>query len=196
MIIKKGIKDIVFNNAGAERETEVNRRSVLLLSETKKMKHSITSATAITEFFVSLFIIITLVVGIVLVYFNILSIGKMIIGVVTVFSSFGPVIALSALPGNLTQTFASGDRVLNLLEEKPVVEEIKDGKSLEYEKLNVNDLSFSYDNNVEVLKDIKMSAEKGEIVGIIGESGSGKSTFLKILSKEVLLHIMGLILTK
>ncbi len=177
----KGIKDIVFNNAGAERETEVNRRSILLLSETKKMKHSITSATAITEFFVSLFIIITLVVGIVLVYCNILSIGKMIIGVVTVFSSFGPVIALSALPGNLTQTFASGDRVLNLLEEKPVVEEIKDGKSLEYEKLNVNDLSFSYDNNIEVLKDIKMSAEKGEIVGIIGESGSGKSTFLKLL---------------
>ena len=177
----KGIKDIVFNNAGAERETEVNRRSILLLSETKKMKHSITSATAITEFFVSLFIIITLVVGIVLVYFNILSIGKMIIGMVTVFSSFGPVIALSALPGNLTQTFASGDRVLNLLEEKPVVEEIKDGKSLEYEKLNVNDLSFSYVNNIEVLNDIKMSAGKGEIVGIIGESGSGKSTFLKLL---------------
>ena len=126
MIIKKGIKDIVFNNAGAERETEVNRRSILLLSETKKMKHSITSATAITEFFVSLFIIITLVVGIVLVYCNIFSIGKMIIGVVTVFSSFGPVIALSALPGNLTQTLASGNRVLNLLEEKPVVEEIKE----------------------------------------------------------------------
>ena len=174
----KGIKDIVFNNAGAERETEVNRRSILLLSETK---HSITSATAITEFFVSLFIIITLVVGIVLVYCNIFSIGKMIIGVVAVFSSFGPVIALSALPGNLTQTFASGDRVLNLLEEKPVVEEIKDGKSLEYEKLNVNDLSFSYVNNIEVLNDIKMSAGKGEIVGIIGESGSGKSTFLKLL---------------
>ncbi len=177
----KGIKDIVFNNAGAERETEVNRRSELLLSETKKMKHSITNATAITEFFVSLFIIITLVVGIVLVYFNILSIGKMIIGMVTVFSSFGPVIALSELPGNLTQTFASGDRIINLLEEKPVVEEIKDGKSLEYEKLDVNGLSFSYDNKLEVLKDIKMSAEKGEIVGIIGESGSGKSTFLKLL---------------
>ncbi len=177
----KGIKDIVFNNAGAERETEVNRRSELLLSETRKMKHSITNATAITEFFVSLFIIITLVVEIVLVYFNILSIGKMIIGMVTVFSSFGPVIALSALPGNLTQTFASGDRIINLLEEKPVVEEIKDGKSLEYEKLNVNGLSFSYDNKLEVLKDIKMSAEKGEIVGIIGESGSGKSTFLKLL---------------
>lgn len=177
----KGIKDIVFNNAGAERETEVNRRSELLLSETKKMKHSITNATAITEFFVSLFIIITLVVEIVLVYFNILSIGKMIIGMVTVFSSFGPVIALSALPGNLTQTFASGDRIINLLEEKPVVEEIKDGKSLEYEKLDVNGLSFSYDNKLEVLKDIKMSAEKGEIVGIIGESGSGKSTFIKLL---------------
>ena len=43
--------------------------------------------------------------------------GRIIIGVVAVFGSFGPVIAVSALPGNLTQTLASGDRVLNLLNE-------------------------------------------------------------------------------
>ncbi|MBD5131536.1 MAG: ABC transporter ATP-binding protein [Clostridiales bacterium] len=177
----KGIKDIVLNNAGEEREKEVNRRSELLLKETKKMKHNTTRAAAATELTVSLFIIATLVVGIVLVYFDMLTIGKMIIGVVAVFGSFGPVIAISALPGNLTQTFASGDRVLNLLAEKPAVTEVKNGKNIEYESLNVTDLSFSYDGQTEVLNDIKMHAEKGEIIGIVGESGCGKSTFLKLL---------------
>ncbi|MDE7076248.1 MAG: ABC transporter ATP-binding protein/permease [Clostridia bacterium] len=177
----KGIKDIVLNNAGEEREKEVNRRSELLLKETKKMKHNTTRAAAATELTVSLFIIATLVVGIVLVHFDMLTIGKMIIGVVAVFGSFGPVIAISALPGNLTQTFASGDRVLNLLAEKLAVTEIKNGKNIEYESLNVTDLSFSYDGQTQVLSDIKMHAEKGEIIGIVGESGCGKSTFLKLL---------------
>ena len=176
----KGIKDIVLNNAEKDREGEVNRRSDILLKEMKKMKHGITRAGAATELVVSLFILITLAAGIALVHFNMLSLGRMIVGVVTVFSSFGPVLAVSALPGNLTQTFASGDRVLNLLSEKPAVEEVTNGKDIEYEKLNVSDLTFAYDN-APVLSEVCMHAEKGEIVGIVGESGCGKSTFLKLL---------------
>ena len=177
----KGIKDIVLNNAGEEREKEVNKRSDGLLKETKKMKHNITRAGSAIELTVSVFVLITLAVGILLVKNDMLSLGRMIIGTVTVFSSFGPVIAVGSLPGNLTQTFASGDRVLNLLAEKPAVEEVKNGKDFDYEKLDVKDLSFSYDGQTEVLKDIKMHAEKGEIIGIVGESGCGKSTFLKLL---------------
>lgn len=177
----KGIKDIVLNNAGAAREQEVNRRSERLLKETKAMKRSTTRSAAATELAVSLFIIATLVVGILLVYFEVLTVGKMIIGVVAVFGSFGPVIAISSLPGNLTQTFASGDRVLDLLAEKPSVSEITNGENIDYENLNVTDLSFGYDEQTQVLQDIKMHAERGEIIGIVGDSGCGKSTFLKLL---------------
>ena len=177
----KGIKDIVLNNAGKEREKEVNKRSDVLLSETKSMKNNITKAAATTELCVSVFIIITLSVGILLVTKDVLSIGRMIIGVVAVFGSFGPVIAISALPGNLTQTFASGDRVLNLLAETPVVTPVVNGESIEFNNLNVKNLSFSYDRDTIILSDICMHAEKGEIIGIVGESGCGKSTFLKLL---------------
>lgn len=177
----KGIKDIVLNNAGKEREKEVNDRSNILLGETKKMKNNITKASAATELCVSLFIIATLIIGIALVINGFLSIGRMIIGVVAVFGSFGPVIAISALPGNLTQTFASGDRVLDLLAEKPAVSPIVDGQKIKYESLKVNNLVFSYDGKNNVLNDICMYANKGEIVGIVGESGCGKSTFLKLL---------------
>ena len=177
----KGVKDIVLNNAGDQRKQEVNARSDMLLRETKQMKHDTTKAAAFTELAVSLSIIATLIVGIVLVANNIMTVGHMIVGVVTVFSSFGPVIAISALPGNLTQTFASGDRVLNLLAEQPLVEPVENGKTFKFEKLNVEGLSFSYDGDTEILRDIKMHAEKGEIIGIVGESGCGKSTFLKLL---------------
>ena len=177
----KGIKDIVLNNAGEERNEEVNRRSDILLKETKRMKHRTTRAAAFTELCVSVFIAITLVVGILLVHYDLLSAGYMIVGVVTVFSSFGPVIAVSALPGNLTQTFASGDRVLNLLAEQPVVTPVTNGKTLDYETLEVKDLSFSYDGVTPVLNDICLNAKKGEIIGIVGESGCGKSTLLKLL---------------
>ena len=177
----KGIKDILFHNAGENREQEVNRRSECLLEETRKMKDASGKAAATTELAVSVFVMLTLIAGIVLVYTGHLTSGKMIIGVVAIFGSFGPVVAISALPGNLTQTFASGDRVLNLLEEAPAVEEITDGKNITYENLEVRKLSFAYQKNEPVLKDVCMQAQKGEIVGIIGESGCGKSTLLKLL---------------
>ncbi len=177
----KGIKDIVLNGAGMEREKEVDRRTEQLLCETKKMKHDITKASAATELCVSVVILCTLGIAVFLVTQQMLSMGRMIIGVVAVFGSFGPVIAISALPGNLTQTFASGDRVLELLAEKPAVTPINDGQTFSYENLSVKDLSFSYDGEEQVLKDICMNAKKGEIVGIVGESGCGKSTFLKLL---------------
>ena len=177
----KGVKDIVLNNAETARLAEVDRRSDSLLDYTKKLKRKISTAAGLTEIFVSVFVILTLAVGVILVVTDRLSVGAMIVGVVAVFGSFGPVIAISALPGNLTQTFASGDRVLKLLAEKPAVEPVEDGKSLDFERVETIDLSFGYDANERVLKDVCMHAEKGEIVGIVGASGCGKSTLLKLL---------------
>ncbi len=171
----------MLNNAQDERVKEVNNRSDILLAETKNMKHDTTKAAAATELSVSLFIFITLSAGIVLVAKDMLTIGRMIIGVVAVFGSFGPVIAISALPGNLTQTFASGDRVLNLLAEEPAVTPVENGREIVFDNLAVKDLSFSYDGQTNVLNDICMNAHKGEIIGIVGQSGCGKSTFLKLL---------------
>lgn len=179
----KGIKDIILSNAGETRTKEVNRRSNVLLKETKSMKHDTTVAAAVTECCVSLFILVTLMVGMVLVAQGSLSIGRMIIGVVAVFGSFGPVIAISALPGNLTQTFAAGDRVLNLLNEKPEVLPVEKGTRIEFERLDVEHLSFSYEDGTDVLTDVSMHVKQGEIVGIVGPSGCGKSTLLKLLMR-------------
>ncbi len=175
----RGIRELVLHNAAPNRMQEVDDRSARLQEQTIKAKKGITHAAAFTEFCVSSCILVVLAVGFQLCD-NGLSIGRMLVGAVTIFSSFGPVIAISALPGNLTQTFASGDRLLNLMEEQPVVTPVTDGVDFTFRSLAVQDLRFAY-GNTPVLQDASFTAETGEIVGIVGPSGCGKSTLLKLL---------------
>nr|WP_269141861.1 ABC transporter ATP-binding protein [Lientehia hominis] len=176
----KGVKDIVLNNAGPARAGEVEVRSERLQEQTALSKHASALAAGTTELCVSVFIMISLFAGIGLYSAGMLTAGRMIAGVAAIFSSFGPVIAVSALPGNLTQTFASGDRILDLMEEKPAAEPVTDGRTFEFESLEVRDLSFCYEEE-EVLRHVSLTARRGEIVGIVGPSGCGKSTLLKLL---------------
>lgn len=105
---------------------------------------------------------------------------------IAMMGSFGPVVALSSLSNNLNQTLASGERVLSLLEEAPLVEEIPG----EYEKENdhvfagaeAKNVTFAYEEET-ILKDYSLKLEPGRITGIHGASGSGKSTLLKLLMR-------------
>ena len=177
----RGAKEIVVHNAVEDRKKNVDEQSEGLLSSLKIMKRATARITGSTELLVTIFLIITTIVGIVLAKNGSITAGKMIIGIVAIFGSFGPVIAIAALPSSLTLTFAAGDRLLNLLGEKPIVEDVTNKQDIEYKDVKVENVTFGYEENVEVLKDISMHAGKGEIVGIVGASGCGKSTLLKLL---------------
>lgn len=99
-------------------------------------------------------------------------------------SSFGPVIALSSLSNNLNQTLASGERVLSILEEQPMVEQVA-GEAKEYIDFTgaqIEDVTFSYEEEM-ILKHCSIEMNPGQVIGIHGKSGSGKSTLLKLLMR-------------
>ena len=109
---------------------------------------------------------------------------------IAMMGSFGPVVALSSLSNNLNQTLASGERVLSLLEETPLVEEIPGDvetpgtESVEHEftGAEAENVTFAYDNEV-ILDNYSLKMQTGKITGIHGASGSGKSKLLKLLMR-------------
>ncbi len=118
--------------------------------------------------------------------------AEAIVAVIAMSSSFGPTAALSALSNNLHHTLASGNRVLDILEETPIVEEITDGTTSVDGDIQCENVSFSYQTqsfkdedteNVGVLENFTTTFEQNKIHGILGKSGCGKSTLLKLLMR-------------
>ena len=97
-------------------------------------------------------------------------------------SSLGPLGPLANLGGSLTQVFASADRVLDLLDEEPVTADVTDGADTAFAGAEAQQVSFSYAEE-EVLHDLSLTIPEKKIVGITGRSGSGKSTFLRLLMR-------------
>ena len=108
---------------------------------------------------------------------------------IAMMGSFGPVVALSSLSNNLNQTLASGERVLSLLEETPLVEEIpgdvsdtRDTGEASFTGAKAENVTFAYGEEV-ILDNYSLTLQPGQITGIHGASGSGKSTLLKLLMR-------------
>ena len=110
-------------------------------------------------------------------------------------SSFGPTLALSALPANLTQTFASARRLFALMDEAPAVVE-QGAERPEYQGMTMRDVTFGYGSSAHtfgnrtpgssskpVLNHVSLDVPQHGILGIQGPSGRGKSTMLKLLMR-------------
>ena len=110
--------------------------------------------------------------------------SSVVLTTLAMMGSFGPVTALSNLSNNLLQTLACGERVLDLLEEEPVVSEVAGQPHTAFQSAALSDVCFSYHRDSErVLDGVSMDFSEGKIFGIHGKSGSGKSTILKLLMR-------------
>ena len=106
------------------------------------------------------------------------------VAIVILAASFGPVVALSNLSNTLLQTFACAERLFDLLDEVPEVHEVLGNQQITSNEISYNQVNFEYPNRSGVLlEDVSMTIKKGDKIALIGESGIGKSTFVKLLMR-------------
>lgn len=172
-----GVNEIVLNNNQENRLENINKRSNDLANKNEKLKLQ-TFKNQILADFIILFLTLLTCLGLSLLLPS--DKKNIILGTVIIISSFGPGLALAMLPSFLSQTFSSAQRVINLLEEKPITKNITNKNDFNFEKLEVNNLSFKYDKEL-VLSNVNFEIKKNQIIGIKGDSGIGKSTLLKLL---------------
>ncbi|RFS15563.1 ABC transporter ATP-binding protein [Emticicia sp. C21] len=96
---------------------------------------------------------------------------------------------------------ASGERVLGLIDSESLIKDVPDAIALKEFKNEVifKDVNFSYDENIQVLKDINFSLLKGKTIALVGSSGGGKSTIADLVPRfydpttgEILIDGIGL----
>lgn len=178
----RGFNEIIQYNMGDKRLSMLNKKTDKLTEKQKKLKFYESVTSAISDASLLTFSAIMLFASIFLNQKGLIGFEGVLISTIGMMSSFGPVLALSNLSGNLRHTLASGDRVLDLLKEDPVVEEKIEGKEVQFSGANLSKVNFSYEDDL-ILDDYSIDIGKNNIIGIHGKSGSGKSTLLKLLMR-------------
>lgn len=178
----RGLKESIQFNTGEERLEYINKSSFSLDEKQKHLKNIEGINKALNESTITIFTLIMLFVSIKLLISGEITFGALFICTISMFSSFAPVITLSNLSNNLLQTLACGERVLSLFEEEPLVKDIKNKEPFNFGDINLKDIDFAY-NDKNILNNFNLVFPKGEITGIVGKSGSGKSTILKLIMR-------------
>lgn len=208
----RGLDETIQYGQGENRKAQMTERSKKLSGMQKDLSHMEGAQRSFTNMVILLASFGMLTLTIWLYARGAMGFEGILTCTIAMWGSFGPVVALSSLSNNLNQTLASGERVLSLLEETPLVEEIPEtGKSIvsvtdrsagsaenddvteqnftsetdknsEFAGASAEHVTFAYESET-ILDDYSLKLEAGKITGIHGASGSGKSTLLKLLMR-------------
>lgn len=180
----RGLKEILLFDNGEERLNKINENSRELNKSLSKIKDHEGIIRGITDLTIMVAILLFVGVGFRLYSSESILFIEAIVAIVIIASSFGPVVALSNLSNNLLHTFACAERIFNLLDEDPYVEEVSGEEEIHSEVIEYNNVTFSYPKREEkIFNNVSMNIKKGEKIAIIGESGIGKSTFVKLIMR-------------
>ena len=183
----RGLDETIQYGQGEKRKEQMSERSKELASVQENLSRMEGSQRSVTNMVILLASFGMLALTIYLYTKGGIGFEGVLTCTIAMMGSFGPVVALSSLSNNLNQTLASGERVLSLLEEAPLVEEIPgdaaSGGDHAFAGAEAQNVTFAYEDET-ILDQYSLKLEPGKITGIHGASGSGKSTILSLICRN------------
>ncbi len=178
----RGLPETLQYAQGVQRRRELDQRTVALTREESRLKWISGWGMALTNALILLFDLGMLLTAAVLYQQGQLPFDGVLVPTVALMSSFGPVVALAGLGGTLQNTFAAGNRVLDILQETPQVRDVSGQPATRFSGADAENVSFGYEDQP-VLRELSVRVPQNQILGIVGRSGSGKSTLLKLFMR-------------
>lgn len=178
----RGLDETIQYASGGKQLERLNEKTDSLSGIRAELSRSAGLNSAVTNTVILVFDLIMLTVCTALYKSGSVGFDGAVIPIIAMMSSFGPTVALANLGTTLQNTIASGNRVLDILVEKPVTEEITDGRDVVFSGASAQNVTFAYNKEI-ILDKFSFTVEQGSITGISGRSGSGKSTLLKLLMR-------------
>lgn len=180
----RGLKEILLFNQGEDRLKALNDQSNQLNQSVRQIKDHEGFVTGLTGVIITSAMLVFVGMGFYFYTTGQLSLTLVLVALVIISSSFGPVVALSNLSNTLAHTFACAQRLFNLLDEEPQVLEVAGEDSLDMNELRFSDVTFTYPNGqTPIFNHASINIKKGDKLALIGPSGIGKSTFIKLLMR-------------
>lgn len=113
---------------------------------------------------------------------SVMSVGELTQFIAYAGILYGPLGWMTHLPQMIARTTTCIERIYDILDEEPAIIEPEDACDAKiYGNIEFKDVTFGYNSYDPVLKKINLSVKKGEMIGLVGASGTGKSTMINLL---------------
>ena len=178
----RGLSEMIQFGQGKKRLDEMNKKTDELSEDESRLKRTAGRNMAVTNTAILISDLAMLFVSALLYKNGVLDFAGVLIPTIAIMSSFGPCVALANLGSTLQNTLAAGNRVIDILEETPAVDEVTGKNAVAFNGASAENVTFSYGEET-ILKDVSVEVSEGSVVGVVGRSGSGKSTLLKLLMR-------------